>query len=126
MKKNINQQIADKLNGMDLSERATRIINDTDINIIAELFGGLETAEAVEQYIKDTVDQPMIREFLIADVKKGQAAWEMVQDGYAGDVDAYIEDYAGDFEVVTINGEDLIHRIGYDEYYDEDADAVIL
>lgn len=124
--KNINQQVADKLNGMKLSERATRIINGTDLNSIAELFGGLETAEDVERYIKETVDKPMIRDFLIAEVKKGQGAWEMVQDGYAGDVEAYIDDYADDYEVVAINGEDLIHRIGYDEYYDEDADVVIL
>ena len=53
MRKNINQITADKLDKMELSERARNIIAQTDINVIEECFGGLETAEEVEQFIKD-------------------------------------------------------------------------
>lgn len=38
-----------------------------------------------------------IKEVIIHEIEKGQAAWEMVQDGYAGDIEAYIEDYIGDY-----------------------------
>ena len=129
MKKNINQQVADKLDGMVLSERARRIIDTTDINIIAECFGGLDTADAVEQYIREVYDADYIAAFLRARVDQGQAEYEMVQDGYAGNIAAYIEDYANDFEVV--DGEDQdgmleswIHRKGYDEYYEVDGQPV--
>lgn len=53
MKKNINQITADKLDKMDLSERARQIIAQTDINVMEECFGGLETAEEVEEYIRE-------------------------------------------------------------------------
>lgn len=53
MKKNINQITADKLDKMELSERARNIISQTYINIMAECFGGLETAEEVEEYIRE-------------------------------------------------------------------------
>ena len=52
MRKNINQITADKLDKMELSDRARNIIAQTDINVMAECFGGLETAEEVEQFIK--------------------------------------------------------------------------
>lgn len=51
--KNINQITADKLDKMDLSERARQIIAQTDINVMSECFGGLETAEEVENYIRE-------------------------------------------------------------------------
>lgn len=51
--KNINQQIADKLDAMELSDRTREIINDTDISLMSELFGGLETAEQVEEFISE-------------------------------------------------------------------------
>jgi hypothetical protein len=53
MKKNINQITADKLDKMELSDRARNIIAQTDINMMAECFGGLETAEEVEEYIRE-------------------------------------------------------------------------
>lgn len=53
MIKNINQITADKLDKMELSERARNIISQTDINIMEECFGGLETAEEVEEYIRE-------------------------------------------------------------------------
>ena len=52
MKKNINQITADKLDKMELSDRARNIIAQTDINVMEECFGGLETAEEVERFIK--------------------------------------------------------------------------
>ena len=51
--KNMNQITADKLDRMELSDRAMNIISQTDINVIAECFGGLETAEEVEDYIRE-------------------------------------------------------------------------
>lgn len=53
MKKNINQITADKLDAMELSSRAREIIANTDIAVMAEVFGGLETADEVEQYIRE-------------------------------------------------------------------------
>lgn len=53
MRKNINQITADKLDKMDLSDRARNIIAQTDINVMEECFGGLETAEEVEEYIRE-------------------------------------------------------------------------
>lgn len=53
MRKNINQITADKLDAMELSERVRNIIAQTDINVMEECFGGLETAEEVEQYIRE-------------------------------------------------------------------------
>lgn len=53
MRKNINQITADKLDKMDLSDRARNIIAQTDINMMAECFGGMETAEEVEEYIRE-------------------------------------------------------------------------
>lgn len=53
MKKNINQITADKLDKMDLSERAQQIIAQTDINVMAECFGGLMTADEVEKYVEE-------------------------------------------------------------------------
>lgn len=48
-----NQKTADFLDSLKLSDRARSIIAQTDINMMAECFGGLETAEEVEQFIKD-------------------------------------------------------------------------
>lgn len=53
MRKNINQITADKLDAMELSSRAREIIVNTDIAVMAEGFGGLETADEVEQYIRE-------------------------------------------------------------------------
>ena len=53
MRKNINQITADKLDKMELSYRARNIIAQTDINVMEECFGGLETAEEVEKYIRE-------------------------------------------------------------------------
>jgi hypothetical protein len=41
----------------------------------------------------------------------------MVIDGYGGDAEAYIEDYAGDYEVTTRDGVIIVSRKGYDENY---------
>ena len=59
----------------------------------------------------------IIREFLEARVKAGQSEYEMMTDGYNGDFEAYAADYADDYKVVTKNGETVIKRVGYDEYY---------
>ena len=48
-----NQKIADFLDSLKLSDRARSIITQTDINMMAECFGGLKTAEEVEEYIRD-------------------------------------------------------------------------
>lgn len=48
-----NQEIADFLDSLKLSDRARSIIAQTDINMMVECFGGLETAEEVEEYIRE-------------------------------------------------------------------------
>ena len=48
-----NQEAADFLDSLKLSDRARSIIAQTDINMMAECFGGLETAEEVEDYIRE-------------------------------------------------------------------------
>lgn len=48
-----NQETADFLDSLKLSDRARDIIAQTDINMMAECFGGLETAEEVEEYIRE-------------------------------------------------------------------------
>lgn len=48
-----NQKVADFLDSLELSDRARSIIAQTDINMISECFGGLKTAEEVEEYIRD-------------------------------------------------------------------------
>ena len=50
---NLNEITADKLHNMNLSERAAYIVADTDINIMYEVFGGLETPEEVEAFIEE-------------------------------------------------------------------------
>ena len=48
-----NQETADFLDSLKLSDRARSIIAQTDINMMSECFGGLKTAEEVEDYIRD-------------------------------------------------------------------------
>ena len=48
-----NQKVADFLDSLKLSDRARSIIAQTDINMISECFGGLKTAEEVEEYIRN-------------------------------------------------------------------------
>lgn len=49
----LNQQVVDYLDSLELSERAQDIIAHTDINVMAECFGGLMTAEEIEKYIRE-------------------------------------------------------------------------
>lgn len=52
-KSRLNQMTADKLDAMNLSDRAQEVIASTDINIMYETFGSFETAEEVEIYINE-------------------------------------------------------------------------
>ena len=47
----LNQEVADYLNKLNLSERAEYVISDTEISCIAAVFGGLFTAAEVEEYV---------------------------------------------------------------------------
>ena len=51
--KNRNQEVANRLAGMNLSQRAQDAINNTDINVLADLFGDLQTEEDVEAYVAE-------------------------------------------------------------------------
>ena len=51
--RNRDQITVDNLDKMELSDRARNIIAQTDINMMEETFGGLETAEEVEEYIRE-------------------------------------------------------------------------
>lgn len=50
---NKNQIVANKLNAMELSEMARNIISDTEIGMMDEMFGSLETEEQVERFIRE-------------------------------------------------------------------------
>lgn len=47
----LNQQVSDYLDKLELSDKAVTAIANTPINDIADMFGGLFTAEAVEEFI---------------------------------------------------------------------------
>ena len=49
----LNQQVGDYLDSLELSERARDIIANTDGNSIAECFGGLMSAQEVENFIRE-------------------------------------------------------------------------
>ena len=51
--KKLNQMTVDYLDSLDLSERARDIICDTDFNCMAIFYGGMFTAEEVEECIND-------------------------------------------------------------------------
>lgn len=53
MKKDKNQIVSDKLDGMwgDLTEKARAVIAETEIGLYDELFGDLATAEEVNQFV---------------------------------------------------------------------------
>lgn len=51
--KNRNQEVANRLAGMNLSQRAQDVIHNTDLNVLADLFEGLKTEEDVEAYVAE-------------------------------------------------------------------------
>lgn len=51
--KKLNKMVADYLDGLDLSDRARAVISDTDFNCMAICFGGMLTAEEIEEDIKE-------------------------------------------------------------------------
>ena len=51
--KKLNQAVADYLDGLDLSKEAHSIIANTDINNMAEWFGGLFTRAQIEECIRE-------------------------------------------------------------------------
>ena len=58
-----------------------------------------------------------VERFLKQEVEKGQDAWEMVQDGYDGDIEAYIKDYINDYVALNTPDGITISRLGYNEYF---------
>ena len=52
-KRKLNQEVANHLDKLNLSDKARSVIADTDINSMAECFGWLFTAEEVESYIEE-------------------------------------------------------------------------
>ena len=44
----------------------------------------------------------IIRMVIEYEISRRQAAYEMLTDGYAGDIEAYIADYAADYEVEEV------------------------
>lgn len=77
---------------------------------ISEAFekGHIDLSELIEQFLRNRIDM-------------GQAEYEMCEDGYNGDIESYIHDYKGDYEVVLDGKWAYIHRKGYDEYYEVDG-----
>lgn len=54
--KKLNQEIADYLDSLNLSDKVRDIIANTDINSMAECFGGLFGAEEIENYINENYE----------------------------------------------------------------------
>lgn len=55
MKKDKNQIVSDKLDGMwgELNEKARAVIAETEIGLYDELFGWAETTEEVNQFVEE-------------------------------------------------------------------------
>lgn len=51
-----------------------------------------------------------IERVIRAEVAQGQAAWEMVQDGYNGNIEEYIADYFGDYDCTEQGGVISVYR----------------
>lgn len=51
--KNRNQEVANRLASMNLSQRAQDAIHNTDLNVLADLFEDLKTEEDVEAYVAE-------------------------------------------------------------------------
>lgn len=51
--KNRNQEVANRLASMNLSQRAQDVIHNTDLNVLADLFEDLKTEEDVEAYVAE-------------------------------------------------------------------------
>lgn len=49
----LNEDVMDYLDTLDLSSKVREVITGTDISIMAEVFGGMMTAEEVENYIEE-------------------------------------------------------------------------
>lgn len=52
----LDRMISDFLHGLNLSDKAQNVISNTDINAMAESFGGLFTEKDVEDYIAEYYD----------------------------------------------------------------------
>lgn len=53
----LNEEVMDYLDTLDLSSKAIDVITGTDISVMAEIFGGLMTAEEVENYIEEYYEE---------------------------------------------------------------------
>lgn len=53
----LNEEVMDYLDTLDLSSKARDVITGTDISVMAEVFGGLMTAEEVENYIEEYYEE---------------------------------------------------------------------
>lgn len=49
----LNQEVADYLDSLQLSEEARNAIAGTDINSMAEVFGGLYSEKEVEEFVSE-------------------------------------------------------------------------
>lgn len=49
----LNEEVMDYLDTLDLSSKARDVITGTDISVMAEVFGGLMTAQEVEDYVDE-------------------------------------------------------------------------
>lgn len=55
-KRKLNQEVANYLDELNLSDKARGIIADTDISSMVEVFGGLFTTEEIENYINENYE----------------------------------------------------------------------
>lgn len=59
-KAQLNQQTADFLDTLNLSERARDVIAETDFAIMHEVFGQMKSAEEVEEFVKENYSDGLV------------------------------------------------------------------
>lgn len=66
----------------------------------------------------------IVRAVIEHEIGRKQEAWEMLVDGYAGDIEAYIADYADDYDVeqVTPYTYKVMNQVGH-SWIVEDGDV---
>lgn len=92
------------------------LVRDADGNVVKS-----DRLPRTLKEAKEFIDSQRSREAIVrvlrSEVARKQEAWEMVEDGYGGDIEAYIADYIGDYEAEEHDDHWIVTRIGYDEHW---------
>ena len=130
--KNKNQIVCDRIDGWDLPRFVREYVDSTDYGIMDELYGKIETADDLirfvsEMFLEENEYQDPIEAVIRFEIKQGQAAYEMLMDGYRGDIEEYIADYAGDYEAKQMEDGSVVvtHVAGGRPYIVKDGEVTL-